>query len=631
MDFPNLSGAKLIGLDTETCDPNLFELGPGNFRGDGHLAGVSVAVPDGNKWYFPVGHETGENINPDHVARWLNDSLAHTPTLTGANLYYEFGWLDTIGVRFSDEIMRKSLDIQMVEPLLDEEQYSFALGAVAKKYLGVGKSEEGLFEKAKELKLCRTKKQLKAVLWRLDPEDVREYAEDDAWLPLQILSKQMKLIKEQGLGDILQLEREIVPVVMAMRQRGVRVDLRTAKKLSRQIKKKEDALWAKLVKRAGWEFEDKAADLAKIFHDMKIKPGKTPKGNPSYDAETLERAAKTKAFPRDLLEYRKLLKVRRDFIDGHILKHGAKGRIHAEPHPLRGEGFGTRSGRFSYTHPNLQQTPQRDEIWGPTVRSLYLPDEGEGWGRGDYSQQEPRLSVHFAALRNLPGAWDVVQKYRDDPTTNYHQMVVDMIKSDTDTDITYLQGKTINLGLDYGMGDRKLARELGLSQQDAKDVLKAYHRALPFKHMLLEEVEDRAKYRGFIKTLLGRQLHFNMWRPGDWNFWKSEEWKVHGREIAEREWPDEWLVRAFTHKAYNRLIQGSAADMTKKAMVDLFAEGYVPLIQVHDELDFSLPELSAVPRIKEIMESAVELEVPIIAEMETGPSWGQLEEWKESS
>ncbi len=628
MDFPNLNNAKLLGLDTETCDPNLIELGPGNFRKDGHLAGVSVATPEGDKWYFPVGHEQGTNVDSVSVARWLNETLSHEPILTGANLFYDYGWLDTIGVTVPDAVMAKALDTQTVEPLIDEEQYSVGLDALGKKYVGQGKNDEGLINKAKELGLGRTPKQVKANIWRMDPKDVEPYAMDDAYLPLQILTHQMKIVREQDLGPILDLERRLVPVVMAMRQRGVRVNLRTAQKLSRQLRKKEADLWAKMVKRVGYEFEDKAADLEKIFHEMKLKPGRTEKGNDSYDADTLERAGKKRVFPKDLLAYRKILKVRRDFVDGHILKHGSSGRIHAEAHPLRGEGFGTRSGRFSYSHPNLQQTINRDEEYGPMVRSLYLPDEDESWVRADYSQQEPRISVHFAALRNLPGAWDVVNRYRADPTTNYHQMVVDLVVAGSGEEITYMQGKTINLGLDYGMGERKLAEELKVSAATAKKLLSAYHQGVPFKRLLLDEVEEIAKKRGYIKTLLGRHLHFNYWRPGNWQKWKAEGWKVHRLDIAEREWPDEWLVRSFTHKAYNRLIQGSAADMTKRAMVNLFEEGFVPRIQVHDELDFSESELSVVPRIKEIMESAIELQVPIIAEMETGPSWGQLQEWK---
>lgn len=261
------------------------------------------------------------------------------------------------------------------------------------------------------------------------------------------------------------------------------------------------------------------------------------------------------------------------------------------------------------------------------VRSLYLAEEEENWVRADYSQQEPRISVHYAAMRNLPGAWDVVNRYRADPTTNYHQMVVDLIAQGSGVNLTYMQGKTINLGMDYGMGDRKLAQELKVSAKTAKELLNAYHQGVPFKRPLLDQVEEIAKKRGHIKTLLGRHLHFNYWRPGNWQTWKQAEWKVHRLDIAEREWPDEWLVRSFTHKAYNRLIQGGAADMTKRAMVNLYEAGLVPTIQVHDELNFSEPELSVVPRIKELMESAIELLVPIIAEVETGPSWGQLQEW----
>jgi DNA polymerase I-like protein with 3'-5' exonuclease and polymerase domains len=276
---------------------------------------------------------------------------------------------------------------------------------------------------------------------------------------------------------------------------------------------------------------------------------------------------------------------------------------------LRSDNGGTVTGRFSYSNPNLQQIPARNKDLGPMIRSLFIPEEGHTWGCFDYSQQEPRLVVHYSALDNLYGVSDVIEAYKDGEA-DFHQIVAEM------ADIPRSQAKTINLGLFYGMGKNKLQAELGINEDKAKDLFKQYHNRVPFVKTLMDSVMRRAQDKGRVRTLLGRRCRFNLWEPNQYGIHKALPYDAASAEHGPG------IRRAYTYKALNKLIQGSAADMTKKAMVELHKEGIIPHIQVHDELDISVK--GNADKIKEIMESAVELEVPNKVDYESGSNWGNI-------
>ena len=307
---------------------------------------------------------------------------------------------------------------------------------------------------------------------------------------------------------------------------------------------------------------------------------------------------------------REINKAHTTFIDT-ILKHQYKGRIHAEINQLRSDQGGTVTGRFSYANPNLQQIPARNKELGPAIRSLFIPEEGMTWGCFDYSQQEPRLVVHYAALQNLYGVDEVLDTYHEGDA-DFHTIVADM------AEIPRSQAKTINLGLFYGMGKNKLQAELGVSKDKAEDLFKQYHNKVPFVKKLMDNVMQRAQSSGKIRTLLGRLCRFHLWEPNQFGIHKA---LPHEAALAEH---GPGIKRAYTYKALNRLIQGSAADMTKKAMIELHREGITPHIQVHDELDISVVNPLEASKIKDIMESAVQLEVPNKVDYESGPNWGSI-------
>jgi DNA polymerase I-like protein with 3'-5' exonuclease and polymerase domains len=209
------------------------------------------------------------------------------------------------------------------------------------------------------------------------------------------------------------------------------------------------------------------------------------------------------------------------------------------------------------------------------------------------------------------GANKFVDSYQEDDETDFHQMVSDL------ADIPRKQAKTINLGLFYGMGKGKLMSQLGVDQETAEELLAGYHERVPFVKKLMMDTMRKAGDKGFLSTIEGRRCRFDQWEP-------VNEWGKKALPLADaqREYGEHSIKRAWTYKALNRLIQGSAADQTKKAMLELSKQGYLAHIQVHDELDFSVASDKDKSKIKEIMEHAIELQVPNKVDVEIGDNWG---------
>jgi DNA polymerase I-like protein with 3'-5' exonuclease and polymerase domains len=378
--------------------------------------------------------------------------------------------------------------------------------------------------------------------------------------------------------------------------------------LKKQLVAEEELSLLKVKKETGIDIQIWAArSIAKVFEKLNLPYDVTAKTQaPSFTKNFLQNHPNPVV--QQIARAREINKSHTTFIDT-ILKHSHKGRIHAEINQIRSDQGGTVTGRFSYNNPNLQQIPARNKELGPRIRSLFIPEEGCTWGCFDYSQQEPRLVTHYAALDGLYGVEEVLDSYNEGEA-DFHTIVADM------ANIPRSQAKTINLGLFYGMGKNKLQAELGVSKENADDLFRTYHDKVPFVKMLMESVMRRAQDKGRVRTLLGRRCRFNLWEPNQFGIHKALN---HEDALAEH---GPGIKRAYTYKALNKLIQGSAADMTKKAMVDLYKEGIIPHIQVHDELDISVD--GNADKIKDIMESAVELEVPNKVDYESGPNWGNI-------
>jgi DNA polymerase I-like protein with 3'-5' exonuclease and polymerase domains len=572
-------------------------LGSGNVTGKGHIAGIAVAV-EGWSGYFPIHHESGGNMDKKLVLSWLQDICNQEETkFIFHNAMYDICWLRSAGIIVKGKI----IDTMIAASLIDENRLSYQLNFLSKHYVGFGKDESILNAAAKEYGLDPKKD-----LWRLPALFVGQYAERDAESTLKLWKKLETELYKQELWDIFNLETRLFPCLVDMRFKGVRVDLDKADKIKKYLIDKESKILKDIKDLTGIDVEIHAArSIAKAFDKLKLPYDRTEKSKePSFTKNFLQNHPHK--LPKAIAEARELNKAHSTFIDS-ITKHSVNGRIHADINQIRSDAGGTVTGRFSMSNPNLQQIPARHPELGPLIRSIFIPEQNHIWG----SFEEPRILVHYAKLQNLNGVDEIVDAYKAGDA-DFHQVVADM------AGIERKQAKTINLGLMYGMGKNKLMAELGLMKDSAEKLIKQYHTKAPFVKQLMDNVSRKANDRGKIRTLLGRACHFDLWQPVQFGVFKPLP-----LEQARKEY-DEPLKRAFTYKALNKLIQGSAADMTKKSMVALYENGIIPHIQIHDEVDISVESDEKAEEIIEIMESAVELKVPNKVDYEKGKNWGDI-------
>ena len=597
-DFPDLSKHDEIAIDLETKDPDLIKMGSGSISKNGDITGIAVAVKDWSG-YYPIAHEGGGNMDRKKVLKWFQGVLNTPATKIFHNAMYDVCWIKSIGLKINGKIV----DTMIAAAIVDENQMRYDLNNCSRRYIGQGKDEAALYQAAKDWGI-----DAKAEMYKLPAMYVGSYAEKDAELTYELWQELKKEILHQDIRSIFDLETELFPCLVDMRFLGVRVDVEAAHKLKEELIEEEKELLQKVKKESGVDTQIWAArSIAQVFQKLDLPYDTTEKTNsPSFTKNFLQN------HPHPLVKLiaraREINKAHTTFIDT-IIKHNHKGRIHAEINQLRGDNGGTVTGRFSYSNPNLQQIPARNKELGPRIRSLFIPEEGHTWGCFDYSQQEPRLVVHYAALQNLYGVDEVLEAYKKGDA-DFHTIVADM------AEIPRTQAKTINLGLFYGMGKNKLQAELGVSKEKSDNLFRQYHNKVPFVKQLMDNVMQRAQNAGKVRTLLGRLCRFHLWEPNQFGIHKA---LPHEQAIQEH---GPGIKRAYTYKALNRLIQGSAADMTKKAMIDLHKEGITPHIQVHDELDISVD--GNADKIKEIMEATVELEIPNKVDYESGPNWGNI-------
>ena len=618
-DFPRLESASMLCIDVETNDTGLQNgQGPGEFRDDGFLAGIAVGVPEGQSWYFPMRHECGENLDPEAVIKWAKDELCRPeqPKL-GANLLYDLGWLWQEGI----EVVGACHDVQIAEPLLDEHAISYGLGILGQKYVGEGKDEALLYDwLARGYGGKPTRRQQAGRIHLAPPCIVGPYAQSDVTLPFKIFEKQKKLLAEQGLWELYLLECRLLPMLLAMRRRGVKVDMEQAQDVHEKLQERIAQDQLQLNDLVGFDVNvDAGSDLERVFKKLDLECKYTEKGNVSFVKDFL--VNHEHPVTDMIMNVRKWKKFDGTFVNGYMFDHNIGGRIHCSFHALRNDDNGTISGRFSSSNPNLQNIPSRDKELGPLIRGLFIPEDGCYWEKDDYSQIEYRLFLHYAEGEE---AERVREQFRKDPKTDYHALVAKWSKLDRKP------AKNLNFGVIYGIGKEHTAITNGWTMAQAELFLAQYHERIPFAKPLLEKVGQVAGHRGYVKTILGRRSRFIFYEPQKYPP-RGQRWQALPYEAAQKEWPGERLKRAFTYAALNRVLQGGAADMMKKAMVDIWESGIcseigVPHLTVHDELDWSVhPDHRERMRdVKRMMEQAITLKLPVICDQETGPDWGHV-------
>ena len=606
--LPDLSQHKTISIDLETKDTNLLTLGPGWTRKDGYIIGIAVGAGD-SAWYFPTGHKVG-NMPKNAVYSWLTKLCADEKiSKVFHNALYDLGWLRAEGI----EVKGKIIDTMIAAPLLDENRKWYNLNSLARDYLGEFKDEKLLKSAAEEFGV-----DAKSGMWQLPPRYVGKYAEQDALITLKLWENLRKKITQQECTSIFELEIDLLPVLFEMKTKGVRVDVEKAHDTKKKLTKIEESLVQEIVKETGVTVEPwVATSVAKVFDAVGLSYSRTEKsGAPMFTKQFL--ANNTHPIAQKIIKIREINKANTTFVDT-ILQHSHNGRIHCDFHSLRSDGGGTVTGRFSSSNPNLQQIPARDPEIKKLIRGLFIPEEGHKWGSFDYASQEPRWLVHYCAtltgVDRHPQIDDVVKMYHEG-NADFHQMVADM------ANIPRKQAKTVNLGLMYGMGKAKLANVMDIEIEEAEKLLQTYNEKVPFLKSLSEKAMNRAKEHGVIRTWLGRKCRFDMYEPVSYGFNRALP-----MEQAIKEYGSKGRIRrAYTYKALNRLIQGSSADQTKRAMVECYKEGLCPTLTVHDELCFNIESQEQADKIVEIMTTCIpDLKIPFEVDTALCDNWGEVD------
>ena len=601
-EYKDLSSYPEIAIDLETRDEGITKgLGAGWATNNGEVIGFAVAV-DGWQGYYPFNHFGGGNMVPEQVLKYIRTVCALPNKKIFHNAQYDLGWLQAMGMTVNGEI----IDTMVAAAIIDENRWSYSLNNLARDYLGEIKAETDLNEAAKDHGIDP-----KAEMWKLPAEHVGFYAEQDARLTFLLWQRFKHEIVTQNLTTIWELESKLLPILIKMRQRGVRVDVDKANRLTVEFASQEKVLLQKINKLVGKDVDIWAArQIGEAFDKLKIEYPRTEKtGEPSFTQNWLHNSKHQ--ISQLIVQAREINKFHNTFLAG-ILKYEHKGRVHAEINQLRSDSGGTVSGRLSMSNPNLQQLPARNKEFGPKIRGLFLPEEDHKWGSFDYSQQEPRMVVHYAASigEGYEGSQELVRAY-ENASADFHQTIAELVG------IERSQAKTIGLGLMYGMGKNKLANSLGLSKEEAEVLISKYNRKVPFVKLLSDRCMKKANDEGIIRTKKGRKCRFDMWETKDFGLHTAETF-----ENAVAKYGKDGIKRAFTYKALNRLIQGSAADQTKQAIVSCYEQGYLPILQIHDELCFNVKAGDEL-KIKEIMETCMEFKVPSVVDISIGDDFGQ--------
>ena len=605
-EFPSMKGIEVVAIDLETCDTNLKTMGPGWARRDGMVIGIAISSGDFTA-YYPIGHEGGGNMDRDVVLKYIKN-VCEDESIQKVfhNAQYDIGWLSTLDIEVKGYIH----DTMIASSLLNENRFSYALTSIGFEYLAERKNETLLKAKAEELGLDP-----KAEMYKMPAEFVGEYAEADAKLTWRLHERLAPEIKDQDLDGVYDVECRLIRVIFNMTKRGVRVDIDKAAGLKKKLLNKEKKYLKRIKDLVGQDVQINAArSVAQAFDNVNLEYPTTALGAPSFTQSFLE--SHPHELPRMITKARVLNKLQGTFIDG-ISKYIHNGRLHAHINQIRGDSGGTVTGRFSMYAPNLQQMPIRNEF-GSELRRLFIPEQGEEWLSADYSQQEPRILTHFAVKIKSEGAAEVKEAF--EKGLDFHKQTAEMAGIDRKL------AKTIGLGVMYGMGYKKMAIDLDISPKESKDLLNQFREKVPFMQGMLEAVMNQANKVGSIRTKLGRKCRFDRWEPSWFEMDPITKQPVFHKSLPHDEASVKWtgdIKRAGTYKALNRLIQGTAADQTKLAMVNIYEKmGVVPLIQVHDELNCSVKSDKEAKEIKHIMENCLKLEVPSNVDYKIKSNWG---------
>lgn len=638
--FPDLSQYDRFAIDTETRGDRLFDRRP---------VGCSIWTPDGKGVYLRWGHDPdriyhptgGNNCTAEEFRAWARvEFMRPNQKKVFFQAPYDIMMFVFEGVLDYPDLMPNFVDAGTSAALLDENEPSYSLDRLAEKHLGRRKADEELNEWcAAQFGGKPWRSEQAKNYWRAPGHLVEEYAIGDAELTLALDDRNMPLIKAQNLEAVWRLETAVIPIAINMALTGVRIDRSKAQEVNDNLRAELATVkqrWMEICEEAGHPMppvEDwvlpSTQQSAPVFRALGVPAvgtterranakGEMTGGNDSVTKELLEAAAETHEAARVLLHLRELEKLSGTFVQSYILGQAdTDERVHAEFHPLPveykpGKKYGTISGRFASWLHNVPG--DRNPKAGRLIRSLFVPwTPNHVWVKADYSQIEYRFLGHYAG-------GSIANAYQADPDVDFHQMLQDLIAN---PNLNRSMVKRVNFAKVYGAGVNKAAATAGITVQAWKDILAIYDKQAPEISQIYKAADKRANQRGYIITWGGRRIRYKT--------------AAEARKMG-------WTVRPYelhvgTFRALNNLLQGSAADLIKKAMVRIAGPGGIVdwkttfmHLTVHDELDFSVPR-DRVEAFKEDLRKAMEdwteadgpkLHVPIKADIKHGESWGAL-------
>ncbi len=581
-------------------------MGPGVFRKDGKILGVSIS--DGTfKEYYNLGHYDCSADERAHNLVYLREVLGNNAIKVGHRLMYDMDWLENGEYAIKINGPLRSTDI--AEALIDENQGEYSLEFIAQKYLKQGKAVSLPERFCQENGL---KGDFRTWLWKMPHALVRAYAMDDADLPLKIDAIQTKTITAEDMVDLYKLECELIRCLLFFRLTGVLIDqdLRDKHALWTQnfLEEHRQKITETIGKPCGKKPEqfnyNSSMQVAGIFDKFGVPYAKTGLGNPQITRDSIKPWIGKYPIVKLINEAKRAEKMIDTFLLGSLKRFVTEdNRIHCQFYNTRVDEYGTRSGRFSSAHPNLQQIPSKErknsgERIEELCREIFIPLPGCWWGKVDYSQIEYRFMAHFASG---PGSEELREAYRNNPGIDYHKYI------ETLTGLGRGLAKNLNFGIAYGMGAKHMAEVFGWEISYCREILDIYHTRAPYARATMQAVMQVAQRRGYIRTFLHRRSRL--------------------------------LDKSKAYIMYCRLMQGSAADLMKAGMLKCYQDGIFnilpPHLTVHDELNVSVPKtkagINAFKEMQHTMETCLTLKVPIMAKPEIGPAWGLVEkfEWSD--
>lgn len=628
-EWPDLSNYEWIAYDSETRDGNLMSKGPGFARRDPdcYAIGHVFHVP-GQTLYLPVRHEGGGNLPLNRVNAYVEEQLGRPrQTIVMHNSSYDLEVLMSEGV----EVAGPVFDTMVAEAVIDENRRHYSLDSVGDKYVGERKVKNLVREAALGMGWGQTPRAYMGRIWELPARFVGPYAEGDGDLTGKVYVEQLKEIEKQGLGPAIKMEMALLKLHMKMRWRGIRVDMDRVDQLRTEWQAKEVLIHDELRKQLGWKLDIwSPGSLEAAWKQESLIVERTEKGNPSFAKDTW--SENPHWLPKMVFQARELSTICSTYLDGmiagNVAFHNDEYRIHAGIHPTKSDGGGTVSYRYAYRNPNLQQAPGDNKpLLGRQFRSCFMPEQGDRWGVFDHSQQEPRITVHYAAILGFEGAEEARNMFINDPSTDFHQMVADM------TGLARKPAKTINLGITYGMMEASLAIKLGVTKEAARGIIAQYNENAPFISKLIEHVSNTATNRGWLKLAFGHHSRFPLWEPADWGVRTAATDYASALKLQKdptnKIWYNKPLRRAYTHKALNRLVQGSAAEIIKRNLICAQEAGVADriLVTVHDELDATIGSDKDIKLIQEVMRDVPQISVPMKVDTEIGANWGDVKKY----